>query len=451
MKKNRTILLCTLAAGLGSGTAAAQESVVTLSECIELSHTSNPAVLNAALDVRAAQATRKEAAANWFPSVSVSGFGFNALDPLLRIGLDDVFGSSDAANNLKYYLKTSAGLSGIDTEYRALQQGYMAMVQVMQPVFAGGRIVNGNALAALGVEAAGLKSSIALRDNDDEVVKKYWTVVSLAEKEKALEQALGLVESLRKDVESAVAAGLVRESDLLQVRLKARELDGMMSKLRSGLRLAKMDLFNYVGMPYKVLELDGMSLADDFDGLQSPMNYYRDHESVAASMDEARLLEMSIEARQLEKKMAVGEGLPEIGIGAAYGYGQMVGAPMANGAVFAMVKIPVSDWSKTSRKVQRAQYEIDKARNDKEYLDRQLRLKVGKEWMDLETAWDEVGIAGDAVSLSEMIERQKEEEFAAGLCTLSELLQAQTDLQSARSTLVDAQTSYAYALAVWNR
>ena len=172
---------------------------------------------------------------------------------------------------------------------------------------------------------------------------------------------------------------------------------------------------------------------------------------MAASLDEARLLEMSIEAKQLEKKMAVGEGLPEIGIGAAYGYGQMVGAPMSNGGVFAMVKIPVSDWSKTSRKVQRAQYEIDKARNDKEYLDRQLRLKVGKEWMDLETAWDEVGIAEDAVRLSEMIERQKEEEYAAGLCTLCELLQSQTDLQSARSSLVDAQTAYAYALAVWNR
>lgn len=448
MTRNRLLLTVLL---LIPGICSGQERSLSLNECLELSHNGNPAVMNAAIDVNMAKAQKQEAATNWFPTVSASAYGFNSIDPLVKIGLDDVLGSSDAANNLKYYAETMGGLTGINTEWSLLNHGYIAAINIAQPVFAGGRIVNGNALAALGIKAAEVKSGIAVRDNDDSVVKKYWTVVSLGEKKKALQHSIDLVSSLAKDVESAFKAGLAKESDLMQVRLKEKELETMMIKLRSGERLAKMDLFNFIGLEYKVLALDNIVLSDSPDGLLSPEHYYQDEESVAAEMDESRLLEMSVEAKRLEKKMAVGEGLPQIGIGASLGYGQIIGNARPNGAVYAMVKIPISEWGRTARKIQRSQYELEKAENDKAYLDKQLRLKVNKEWIDLQCAWEQKLASEDAVALSEMLEAQKREEYAAGLCTVSELLKCQSDLQSALSALADSRIEYCNAVSDWQK
>lgn len=430
---------------------SAQGRSISLDECIRLSHSHNPAVVNAALDSKIARATKQEAMTNWFPTVSASAYGFNSIHPLLEIGLDDVLGSSDAANNLRYYAQTAGGLAGVNTEWSLLHQGYVGSINVAQPIFAGGRIANGNSLATLGVKAAEIKNAIALRDNDDLVVGKYWSAVSLCEKKEALQQAIDLVSSLERDVASARDAGLAKESDLMQVRLKSKELQSQMTKLRSGERLAKMDLFNLIGLDYKILELDGIALEDRFSSLEGPDSHYKDEAAAAASLEESQLLGMAVDAKKLEKKMAVGEGLPQVGIGASVGYGQILGDARTNGAVYAMVKIPISDWSKTSRKIQRCNYEIQKAENDKEYLDKQLVLKLSKEWMDLTSAWDQVQLAGDAVELAELVEAQKQEEYSAGLCTLTELLQSQTEMASARSAYIDRMADYCNALAVWDK
>lgn len=448
MMKNRIFVSAFILLSLSCG---AQERVISLQECLESSHTGNPGVLDSQLDKVAAKAQRQEARSNWFPNVSFSSLGFHALNPMLRIGLKDVLGSGDAANNLRYYVETAAGLSGIDTDLSFLGYAYVAALNVTQPLFAGGRIANGNALADLNVEAADIKNNMALRDNDDKVVEKYCLAVSLAEKKKALQQGMDFVRSLEKDASAAFDAGLAKESDVLMVRLKVKELDSDMIKLRSGERLAKMDLFNYVGIPFSILGLDDMKLVDEFDGMLSPEHYYRDASEIAASLDESKLLEMSVKAKKLEKKMVLGEALPQVALGASLGYGKFIGDPRSNGLVYAVVKIPISDWGKTARKLQRYQCEVEKAENDRNYLDKQLALKVNKEWIELQAAWDEKESAAEAMSLSEKIELQKREEYEAGLCTMSELLQSQTDLQAARSTYADCRARYRAAVALWNK
>ena len=446
MTNNRltVFILCLLPLMCG-----AQERHISLQECLDSSHSSNPDVLNADLDISSARAQKQEAFASWFPTVSATAAGFHALNPLLTVGLGDVLGSSDAANNLRYSLETNARLNGIATEWSTLNYGYVGALTVTQPLFAGGRIANGNQLAALGVKAAGIRKEMALRDNDDAVVRKYWLAVSLAAKKQALQQGIDLVRSLEKDVASAYDAGLAKESDLMQVRLKAKELDAAMIKLRSGEKLAKMDLFTSAGMEYSVMWLDRMVLTDGFDSLDAPQNYYKDESEVAGELSESRLLEMDVESKKLQKRMTVGEGLPEVALGASMGYGQVIGSPQANGMVYALVKIPISDWGRTSRRLQRGQNEIDKAENAKAFLEKQLVLKVSKDWVELQGAWDEMQSAKDALALSELLESQKRDEYDSGLCTMSELLQSQTDLQSARSSLVDTQAAYCNALSVW--
>lgn len=432
-------------------TIAGQDRQLSMDECIELSRQNNPRVANAALSVTAAQAQRHEARASWFPTVSASAGGFKALDPMVSVGLDDVLGSSDAANTLRYYAETVAGLGAVGTEWTTLGQGYAAGLSVTQPLYAGGRIATGNALAALGVKAADAQRDLALRQNDDSVAVKYCNIIALQGKRNALEQGIALTEKLESDVSAAVDAGLARPSDLMQVQLKEHELQAQLVQLQSGVRLARMDLFNLIGLDYEADDLDSFVLTDSFDALSSPDAYRQDLADKAAAMDENRLLDFSVKAKQLQRHMTLGEALPTVGLGASMGYGQLIGEPRLNGMVYALVSVPLTDWTKTSRKLQRAKCAQLQAENDRDYLQKQLAVKVGKDWMELQTAWDLLAAAREALTLSEKLEAQKRAEYDAGLCTLAELLQTQTDLQAARSRLIDAQSAYARTVTIWQR
>ena len=93
-----------LAALLLTLNAGAQTRSISLKECLDLSRSNNAEVVNAAIDSRIAQAQRQEVLSMWFPTVTASAYGFQAIDPLVNVRLEDVVGSNDAANNLKYLI-----------------------------------------------------------------------------------------------------------------------------------------------------------------------------------------------------------------------------------------------------------------------------------------------------------------------------------------------------------
>ena len=439
--------------------ASAQEKTeISLEQCQKMALEQNPYILNARLDVLAAQAQKREALAEYFPKVSVNALAFYAFDPMVEIGLTDVMGDNEFANNLNGMLEDYAAQYGFNTMYSTLKKGITATVSAMQPIFAGGRIVNGNKLAALGMEAAQLKEEIQLRTTSEDIEKGYWQVASLEEKMKTLEQMQGLVDTLYRDVNAAVQAGLATENDLLQVRLKKNELQSGKIRVRNGIRLAKMNLFNSIGLrynPYRTVQNDSVPYIDDIvlsDRLtepEAPDSYYRPEEEVASQQAEVRLLDLSVQSKQLEKKMTVGEALPQIGIGAAYGYGNIINKGQMNGAVFASVQIPLSDWGKTARKMQRYDYQIQKAENERKFLNAQIVLQVRQLWLDLTASWEQLLVARESVETAQTSVLQLESYYKAGMSPLSDLLQAQSQLQECSNEYIDQCIAYRTALQAY--
>lgn len=428
---------------------------ISLRDCQDMALEKNPYVLNSQLDIWAAQAQKREAVAEYFPKVSVNAFAFYAFDPMLEIGVKDIFGDNDFSSTLDNLMTNLGQQMGFDPEYSTLEHGVVATVSAIQPIFAGGRIVNGNKLAALGLEAAGLKRQIQLRTTSEEVEKGYWQVVSLEEKMKTLNQLQGLVDTLYRDVNAAVSAGLATENDLLQVKLQKNRIRSGKIQVKNGIRLAKMNLFNSVGLPYNpystirndsIPYIDDIVLSDRLEDMQAPEAYYRPEEEIAAEQAETKLLDISVRSKQLEKKMTVGETLPQIGVGASYGYSNLVTEGRMNGAVFATLQIPITDWGKAARKIQRYDYQIEKAQNERDYLNAQIILQVRKLWLDLTASWEQLLVAKESVETAQVSVDQLEAYYRAGMSPLSDLLQAQTQLQQCSDEYVDQCIAYRTAL-----
>ena len=172
MKNTYIIYICAALAFLPLSAVPAAAQSLSLEDCLRMASENDPYLRNARLDTRAAQLRKQEAFCEYFPAVSLNAMGFHAVNPLLRIGVGDVLGNSDAANNIKNYVNTVAPMYGIKPVYETLQFGYGATLGLTQPIYAGGRIVNGNRLARLGIEAARLQEGLQEKKTALEVEKK---------------------------------------------------------------------------------------------------------------------------------------------------------------------------------------------------------------------------------------------------------------------------------------
>lgn len=455
MKGTGLKILVLLPVVVSALSAAAQSRVeVTIEDCRRWAEERSVSMRNADLDVEAARMQREEARAEYFPRVSAVAFGFYSLDPMLDLGVKDILQSSTYPDGWQTVVDIIEPVLGDNFRYRTLQRGAVASLTLMQPLFAGGRIVAGNKLAVLGVEAARLQRSMAGRASDEQIDKWYRQVVALQEKQATLVMVEMMLDTIYRDVRSARDAGLASSTDVMQVELKRSELRVGRLQLENGIRLAKMNVLNTIGMEYSYVDrgvdsvpsIDSVYFAGGLSDLSAPEVYYVPEEEVAVRQEEMRLLELSVEAKRLERRMVLGEALPQVAVGAGYGYSYMLDKGDWNGAVFATVQVPLSDWGKTARKMQRYDRQIEKAENERGYLSEQILLQVRQLWLNLTSAWEQMQVTRESVVVAETNVGYSMAYYREGMVSVSELLQAQTQLQSAREAYTEQALNYATAL-----
>ncbi len=427
---------------------------LTLEECRQRALENNTYMKNAALDVRAAQLRKQEAITEYFPHVSATAMGYWAQNPLLEMNMNDLFENGEIPETLKPICESY----GMKTDYSFFKKGWSAGVTAIQPIYAGGRIVTGNRLAALGVEVAGLQKDILRRETSETVDSLWWQVVSFEGKFETLEHLSATLDTLYSNVLSAVSSGLAAETDLLLIEHRRNGLAAQKKKVRSGIRLARMNLFNSINLDYSLIPsaatdgrpcLDSIVL-DDGDSIPlSPEHYWKDEDEIVDGMQETRLLALQEKARRMEKRMAVGEALPQVSVGATAGYSNLYEQGLCNTVAFARVQIPLSDWGKTSRKAQHLDTQIEKAANEREFLEKQLHLQVSKLWLDLTSAYDDWQLAEEALAQSSRLYESALSNYKAGLTPLQDLLQAETDCRADASARIDALIAYRTAILAY--
>lgn len=443
MKRLFTILLM-----LFPVVGLAQE--LSLEDCLDAAGSGNFSLKKSSLDILSARAMQAEARWEFAPRASLTSIAYDAIDPLLKITLRDVLGNSDGAWTLNENLTALAYENGITPYYETLSHGYGATITAMQPLYAGGRIINGNRLADLGVEASELKDRIAVRAVKDSIENKYWRIVALQEKQKTLSETSELLGSLEKDLGSAVGAGLATQQNLSQLHLKRGELEAGMHRLDGSLALLKMDLLDYVGYEYKYMDVWQIRLSGTLEELPSPEEVLVEDPQIEA-MDEARLLQIQIEAKEREKKMAVGELLPQVAVGASYGYNAMMLPKDGkfNGLIFALVQVPLTDIGKAAARSRRYDYAVRQAEIDRDYLMSRLRLQEAMHRLEVETLWKEIATAQESAEYAEDSFDKTSVRFRAGQATASEVMEASLSVTSAYEVLLQKKIAYLSAVSAY--
>ena len=330
----------------------------------------------------------------------------------------------------------------VDAQLQMLDHGTFANATLMQPVFAGGRIINGNKLAKLGVQAAELQLVMTRNEVEQNVYALYWQIVSLHEKQRTLRQVQLMLDTLERDAAAAVSAGVTSRNDLLKVQIKQSELAVAGVQLSNGLELATRALCQYMGVPYDSVRytFDTLSLRET--DIPAPLPY-ADPADAVARRSETRLLQIGTDAARLQKRMAAGEALPQVAVGATYGYNNLARPVMqANGLVFATVNIPLTAWWETAHNIRKEELQRRKAENTQRDMQEKLILQTLQLWSRMNESYSLIAVRRHAMEQAGDNFNEVKNYFDAGMNSMKDYLEAQTLLQQARNELADQVVDY---------
>lgn len=317
-----------------------------------------------------------------------------------------------------------------------MKDGTIASITATQPVFAGGQIVNGNKLAKVGEEVSRLRLQMAEDEVETTAEQYFWQLVTLEEKGRTIAAVEAMLNDIHKDVELAVKAGLTLRNDLLQVELRQNEVESQKVKLRNGISLVRMLLAQYCGLRDTTFTLRYNNQ------LTSPLTLRRDHQQALLSTPEYQLLDKQVEATTLQKKMAIGENLPSVAVGAGYNYHNLMGSDLSFGMIYATVSVPISGWWGGSHAIKRKKIAQQQAIDQREDNAQLLGIRMQKAWNDVEEAYLQIGIADRSIEQAEENLRINRMSYQSGTITMSDLLQAQTLYQQALDKRTDAFADY---------
>ena len=421
-----------------------QAQTLTLDSCLVLARRNNADIRISQLDVERARAVKNQAITHFFPQLQLNGMGYVAARPMISFALEDIR-SNDMRDLLEAIYNVFSEETDVTDRLELMKHGFSASVVAVQPIFTGGRILNGNRLASLGEEAASLQAKIKMRDVLEDVESTYYLVVGLKEKEAAVVAAMTLIDSLERVAESALANGLATRADILQISLKRNEINAKRQQLASGIRMSRLLLCNQIGIRYSdSVDFGGDSLLKMHPTVVELSGGHPLQQE--SHRPESRLLQINVESQKLLKKMTKGETRPQLAlVGIGY-YGNAVRNDLSANAVAGFsLNVPLTDWWGTAHKMKEHNIRIEQAQMAETHYGELMTLEEEKAYNDMVDACMLMRSDSAALQLARENYRLAEINYAAGVTTVSEVLQAHALLLQAENAVTDRRVSYLVA------
>ena len=432
MKKIFAIIVCSVCCDF----VAAQQPY-TLEQIKDSALHNNFALRSAKYDVEAAQQQRKEAFTKYFPNVSGTGLWFNANKGMAQMDIDPSgMISPEIGATLAQMLPVEA-LAALNNpiSISMMKNGTIGSLMAVQPVFAGGQIINGNKLAKVGEEVSRLQLQLSENEVEKTAEQYFWQLASLQEKMKTIDAVDTLLRDIYKDVDVAVRAGVAMRNDLLQVQLRQNDIESQRLKLQNGISIVKLLLSQYCGLrDTSYIITFQTSLPEKFNDSCLMFN--------VNTTPEYQLLDKQVEAANLQKKLAVGKNLPTVAVGAGYNYHNLLERDHSFGMVFATVSVPISEWWGGSHAVKRRKIAYQQAQEQLADNAELLEIRMQNARNKVEEAYQQLQLAQRSIEQAEENLRLNRDYYRAGTSRMSDLLEAQLLYQQACDKHTDAFAEY---------
>lgn len=328
---------------------------------------------------------------------------------------------------------------------------YMAGISMTQPIFAGGKIVAANRMAAIGREVAAEQRRMTRDQVAADAETSYWTYVAVRAKVDMVKSYMALLDTALMQTNAALRAGMATENDILRIESRRSQTQYQLESVLAGENLCRMALCTSIGVDTAT----DLIPADAEIPVDIPGNLY-DYDLEARP--EARILDGNIRIKQQQVRSTRADYLPVLGFQAgwsAYGNIKMntiaqtpdggympVSSNISNtGFSFLFsLQVPIFHWGEGVKKVKEQRLEVENARLERDNTMKKLDLQVKQAISNLETGRTMLVSAMKAMDVADASLKSETQRYDVGLSNLTDLLDAQSQWQNARASLIEAQT-----------
>jgi len=402
--------------------AEGQQHIYSLQQAKDLALKNNVAVKNSDLKLSSSKENKLATNSAFLPSVSGTG--------VILYGFKDFLGPTP---NI-----APKGINNI----------FLAGATATETIYQGGKLRTNGKITSLQVEV----SETRLKQSKDSVLlqteQKYWQIYNISEQYKALLSNEKYLDTLYKQQQDNLKAGLIAKNDLLKVKVQKNQV--ILNKLKTAnqYQVALLDFCRFIGAPYDSL----MVLSDIAYVVNNPAKLFVKPEVVLKNTDNYKLLEKKVSAEALQTRLKRADYLPSISIGVS---GSQVGVineglgnkftPVALGTV----SIPISSWLWGDGKhvLKQRKYAEEIAQNNLIDGGNQLQVNILKSWYDLNEGYEQVVLLRDNLASSAENLKATRDSFRSGLNNLTDLLNAQSDYQNVEEQLAEANSNYLILLS----
>jgi outer membrane protein TolC len=318
---------------------------------------------------------------------------------------------------------------------------FQTQLMVSQPVYTGGKIRSGITAARAGKAAADSERERTRQEVVHQVLDSYTGAVLAQRHLDVAREALRTSKAHVDLVADMHEAGLVVESDLLQVRVRNTEIEEMVIRAESGVAISMAGLNMVLGEPMdRWYELTTMCKpdacnVDDPAALQKLLQEARDNrpDLKASRQREDAVSAMVRQARSGHK--------PEVGVTGWFEANaeDFIGADGSNWSVMAHARFRLYSGRAVRSRIAKSEAERSMAQNASRLLEQAVELEVRTAFHDLRAARKRIEQTVLAVQLAGTSLDIVEDRYREGLATLVELMEAETALTSARTREVQAR------------
>jgi outer membrane protein TolC len=357
---------------------------------------------------------KRKAFTAYFPEVSGMGATFWADDYMIRMG-----------------------------QAAMLKNGRVAAISAVQPIFAGGQIVNANRLTRVQQEVSRLKYRLSEDEVLQRVTEAYWQMVSLQANLSTLDAADHLLDELSRFTHSYVRAGVRLPSDTLRLCLRRQELQASRLQIDNALALTAMSLANLMGVDWNGLHITDSISAD----VRDPATIFVPADDAAIRRSEYQLTERALDASRLQLRMERGKLLPSVGIGVQGVYANMMDKNETHGILYATLSVPISAWWGGSHAIRKARHSRQQAELSLSDARENLRLDIQHAWNSLVESYRQIDMARQSVATARENLRQNQRFYQTGTATMTDLLDAENQFIQSENRLTTACATYHIRLA----
>ncbi len=319
-----------------------------------------------------------------------------------------------------------------------MTNNFFGMVGLTQPIYMGGKIREYNKIAGLAESIAQTQLTAEESETLYSTEESYWQVVSLTHKVKIATEYKTLMTKLDGNLQAMKDEGMATKNDVLKVKVRLNEVDMSLTKANNGLRLSKMALCRFIGLP---LDSD-IELEETF---RTESNAPADSSDIWKNRAELQSLDYLTNIADSKVRIAQADYLPSLGVTAGYlisnpnPYNGFTHDFAGNFTVAVALQVPIFHWGEKRQNVNAARSERNIAELKREEASEKIELQYTQARLRIDEANKRQASAQKNLEQAEENLRYANIGFEEGVVQVAGVLEAQTAWFSAYSDAVDAR------------